>query len=218
MQAIKNFLFLLFIVVCSITTVNASTATIDFESLAQDGTGYTFISGAYVDSGYIFTASNSVPYSFATAGNADPRFAGSTALTTFNFSFVFFENNTGSSFDLLAIDLAPVSLGLNDPFGVDRELGVAYQTTIYGRKVDGSIISQQVNLPNTSTSNVLTTYLLQDFTGLTQVAIDSSAFPGVQFDNIVLQTVSTVPEASRFSLIALGLLLIAYAMRKSHGR
>ncbi|MFQ6405856.1 PEP-CTERM sorting domain-containing protein [Methylophilus sp. 'Pure River'] len=216
MYKFKSFLIVLAMAVSLVKTVNAATVTIDFESLKQNDIGYTFIAGPYVDSGYTFTASNPVPYSFASAGAFDPRFAGSTALTTFNSGMVFVENNTGTSFDFLSVDLAPVTLGLNDPFGVDREVGVPYQTTIYGLKVDGTIVSQVITLPNSSAENILTAYSLVGFTGLTQFAIDSSAFPGVQFDNIVLQTVSGVPEPSVLSLVALGLLLMTlYSMRKS---
>lgn len=216
MNKFKIFLICILGMVCAINTATATTVTINFESLKQNDIGYTLINGPYIDSGYTFTASSPIPYSFASAGVLDPRFAGSTALATFNYGFVFLESNTGDSFDLLAIDLAPVNLGLNDPFGIDREVGTSYQTTIYGRKVDGSIISQAVTLPNSTAANVLTTYALSGFTGLTQLAIDSSAFPGVQFDNLVLQTVSTVPEPSMVSFMVLGLLLVMFAIRKSH--
>jgi len=216
MNNFKFFWIFLLMTLCSFKAANAATVTIDFESLQQSDSRYTFITGPFVDSGYIFTASNPVPYSFASAGDLDPRFAGSTALTTFNYGMIFLESSSGAAFDFLAIDLAPVTLGLNDPFGVDREVGVSYQTTIYGLKVDGSIVSQAVNLPNASAANILTTYSFTGFTSLTQLAIDSSAFPGVQFDNVVLQTVSMVPEPSGFSLVLLGLLLMMlHSIRKS---
>lgn len=208
MSNFKIFLIFLLMTLSSFKAASAASVTIDFESLQQSDSSYTFITGPFVDSGYTFTVSNPVPYSFASAGGLDPRFAGSTALTTFNYGIIFLENNSGAAFDLLAIDLAPVTLGLNDPFGVDREVGALYQTTIYGLKVDGSIVSQAVSLPNASAANVLTTYSFTGFTGLTQLAIDSSAFPGVQFDNVVLQTVSMVPEPSSFALVLLGLLLV----------
>jgi hypothetical protein len=209
-------IFLLFLMLSVFKAAGATTVTIDFESLKKVDTGYTFIAGSYVDSGYTFTASNSDPYSFASAGTLASRFAGSTALTTFNYGFVFLESNSGASFDLLAIDLAPVTLGLNDPFGIDREINLPYQTTIYGRKLDGSIVSQTIDLPNSSAANVLTTYSLLGFAGVTQVGIDSSAFPGVQFDNVVLQSTSAVPEPSIISCLILGLVLTAFLMKRSY--
>jgi len=199
---------IVFLISCSSLLVNASTVTLDFESLKQNDASFTFLNGAYTEAGYALTMSEPEPYSFASAGDLNSRYAGSTTLTTFNFGTVTLANNAGSDFDFLSLDVAPVFLGADDPFGVNRDLNAVYETTIYGLRGDGSFVSQVVTIPNSSLANILITVQLVGFTGLNQVALLNASFPGVQFDNLVLNTasVSAVPAPAAIWLFTSGLL------------
>lgn len=191
---------------CSSLLASATTTTIDFESLKQNDASFTFLTGVYAESGYTLSTSNPEPYSFASAGDLNSRYAGSTALTTYNFGMITLANATGLDFDFLSMDLAPVFLGADDPFGMNRDPSAVYETTIYGLRSDGSFVSQAIIIPNASVNNVLTTVQLVGFTGLNQVGISNATFPGVQFDNLVLSSVSAVPAPASIWLLASGLL------------
>ncbi len=199
---------IVFLISCSSLLANATTATLDFESLKQNDASFTFLTGEYAEAGYTLTVSDPEPYSFASAGDLNSRYAGSTALTTFNFGTVSLVNTSGSNFDFLSLDVAPVFLGADDPFGMNRDLNAVYETTIYGLKGDGSFVSQVITIPNSSLANILTTIQLIGFTDLSQVALINASFPGVQFDNLVLNTasVSAVPAPAAVWLFASGLL------------
>lgn len=187
---------------------NATLVTLDFESLKQPDGGFTFLTGVYTEKGFTLSASNIDPFSFASAGELNERFAGSTALTTFNFGTTTLFNTAGSNFDFLSLDVAPVFLGANDPFGSNRDLTAIYETTIYGLRTDGTLVSQIITIPNLSVANILTTVQLNGFTGLSQVAILNQSFPGVQFDNLVLKSadVSAVPLPGAIWLFSTGVL------------
>ncbi len=193
--------------------VNANAITINFEDLYQNNDQATFLEGAYEEAGFILTASNPIPYSFGTAGGLNPRFGGSTAISTYNYGYMTLENSSGAIFSLLSLDVAPVSLGGNDPYGLDRVVGALYQTTIYGLRVDGSIVSQVITLPNATSANVLTPVSVVGFTELTRVEIHSYTLPGIQIDNLVLSTVSSVPEPESISLFLFGIGLLVFARR-----
>jgi hypothetical protein len=196
--------------------MNAHAITMTFETLYQHNDGYTFITGPYEESGFTLTASNPDPYSFGSAGDLNVRFGGSTAITTFNYGFMTLKSSSGGTFDLLSLDVAPVTLGAGDPFGVDRVVGELYQTTLYGLRGDGSFVSQVINLPNTTSANVLTLTSIIGFTGLTEVVLLIDTLPGIQIDNIVLNNVSSVPEPNSiiFLLLGMSLIVLARSVRK----
>ncbi|MGP1716597.1 MAG: PEP-CTERM sorting domain-containing protein [Methylophilus sp.] len=192
--------------------VNANAITMTFEGLYQNNDESTFLEGAYEEAGFTLTASNPTPYSFGTAGDLNARFGGSTAIATYNYGYMALENSSGDKFSLLSLDVAPVSLGANDPYG-NRIVGELYQATIYGLRVDGSIVSQVITLPNATSANVLTLVNVIGFTELTRVEIHSYALPGIQIDNLVLNAVSSVPEPESISLFLFGIGLLIGARR-----
>ncbi|HSH85623.1 MAG: PEP-CTERM sorting domain-containing protein [Methylophilus sp.] len=193
--------------------VNANAITMTFEGLYQNNDEATFLEGAYEEAGFILTASNPTPYSFGTAGALNARFGGSTAIATYNYGYMTLQNSSGAKFSLLSLDVAPVSLGGNDPYGLNRIVGEVYQSTIYGLRVDGSIVSQVITLPNATSANVLTPVNIIGFTELTRVEIHSYTLPGIQIDNLVLNTVSSVPEPGSVSLLLFGISLLVGARR-----
>ena len=195
-----------FFISCSSLTANAITETLNFESLKQNDASFTFLTGPYAEAGYKLVASNPEPYSFASAGDLNTRYAGSTALTSYNFGTVSLYNTSSTVFDFLSMDLAPVFLGANDPFGSNRNLSEVYETIIYGFRDDGSFVTQALTIPNTRISNIMATVQMIGFTGLSEVVISNEFFPGVQFDNLVLSSVSAVPEPSSAWLFTIGLL------------
>lgn len=193
----------------------AQAEVINFDSLHRSDDQFTFLSGDYQEAGYTFKAANPLPFSFASAGDLNVRFAGSTALTSYNFGLITLQNTSGAVFDFLSIDVAPVILGDNDPFGFNRDLNAVYQTTFYGLKTDGSIVTQLVTLPNDTPGNVLTAAALIDFDNIVAAAWENN-FPGVQFDNLVLNThaVSQVPVPAAAYLFISGLVGMLGMRRK----
>jgi hypothetical protein len=192
---------------------NAHAVTMTFEALYQNNDSYIFLDSPYQEAGFTLTASNPDPYSFGSAGDLNVRFAGSTAITTFNYGYMTLKNSSGGKFDLLSLDVAPVTLGAGDPFGVDRVVGALYQTTIFGARDDGSFVSQVITLPNTTAGNVLTLVNMIGFTDLTEVVLLVAAAPGIQIDNVVLSTVTSVPEPGESSLFLLGMSVLAVACK-----
>lgn len=196
-------------IACASSLANATMTIINFESLKKSDASFTFLTGEYFEDGFTLAVSDPTPYSFASAGDLNARYAGSTALTTYNFGSVSIVNTAGLEFDFISIDVAPVFLGADDPFGPNRDLSAVYQTMAYGLKWDGSVVSQVITLPNVSVANILTTVQMVGFTGLKQLAMSNTTFPGVQFDNLVMNTVSTVPESSQAMLLLTGIIMLS---------
>lgn len=212
-KIMKNIVKFVMLVLAFAYSANLMATTIDFEGLAKSDDSVTFLTGTYTDSGYLFTAGNPSPYSFATVGSLHPRFGGSTAFSTYNFTTISIKNVDGDFFDLGAMDVAPIFLGENDPFGPDRAIGVDYLTKIYGLRNGVSFVEQDILLPNNTAENVLTNVDMIGFEGLNEVVIMANNYPGVQIDNLML-SVSSVPEPSSYGLLLLGLSAVFTIKRK----
>lgn len=213
----KNIVQFVMLSVILAFNIQAKATVIDFESLSKSDDSVTFLTGSYIDSGYIFTAENPTPYSFATVGDLHPRFGGSTSFSTFNYTSISIKNTSNAYFDFTSWDVAPVFLGQNDPFGPDRIVGVDYQTDVYGFRNGESIIMQSISLPNDTPANVLTSIDMIGFEQIDEIIIFANAFPGIQFDNLALN-VSAVPEPSTYALLFLGLATIYASKRRTKNR
>lgn len=212
-----SFLKIAFVCLMLSASLGAKASTLNFESLKKNDASFTFLTGEYNEAGYTLTAADSLPYSFASAGDLNPRFAGSAALTTYNFTAVGLTNTAGTTFDFLSLDVAPVFLGENDPFGMSRDVNSVYQTLVRGLRADGSTVDQIITIPNLTIDNKFETIKLLGFTGLNQAYIFNYSFPGIQVDNLVLNNVSGVPLPNSLMLFVSSLLAFAsIRSRKKH--
>lgn len=204
-----RFLKLAFVFLIMSSSLTSEASILDFESLKKNDASFTFLTGTYSEAGYSLRSVDAFPYSFASAGDLNPRYAGSASLTTYNFTSIGISNTAGFKFDFYSLDVAPVFLAENDPFGLNRDLNAVYQTLIRGLRADGSTIEQIITIPNATIANTFSTVQLLGFTDLNEVYIFNNAFPGIQLDNLVLNSVSTVPVPSSLILFMSSILVLA---------
>jgi hypothetical protein len=185
--------------VCS--AAQAATITMDFESLAQPGSGVNNIGNTYSEDGFVLKKGVGEPFPFAVFGTAESRFPGSTALfnDTSN-GVITLSKQGGGLFDFLSVKLSE----LNGSSSAS--------VTFKGIKSDSSTVSSTFNLDSIFGFE---TFSLSGFTGLTSVSwIQEPSFH--QFDDIVLATDGTTSVPTPALLPGLAGLGVA-ALRKRKG-
>lgn len=173
--------------------VPASASVLTFESLASNGSDWTWSGLSYQEAGFRITSS--ILFS-AQIGNS-LSYAGSTVMASAvpNETITLTRTN-GDIFTLNAIDLAP--------FGGGRPVGA--QVVFTGTRPDNSTLTATFAVPGTLTFN---RYTFSGFTGLESVSW-VHAYPFHQFDNIDAIE-ATVPEASTWILLASALAIFGIA-------
>lgn len=174
----------------------AGTITIDFESLATEGGGFSELNSPFADQGFTLTAVGGFR---ATQSQSGQFFADSTGLLSNGASPVELARADGELFDLVSIDFSE------------------WQRTTAAR-------DRSVTLTGTTPSGIITdsfdldgefgfqTFSLTGFTDLSSVRWTHNAPEFVQFDNIVLSgtavggVTATNPEPSSLALLGLGAL------------
>lgn len=183
----------------------AGMITIDFESLATSGTGFSPVTSPFADQGFTLTADNG----FRAPQTESPQFfAGSTGLVTQGAeSTVELVKTDSGLFDLVSIDFSEWP----------RAASGARSLTLTGITASGSV-SQTVTLDGVFGFE---TFGLTGFNDLLSVSWTQNASEFVQFDNIVLSgpgvgggAALAAPEPSSFGLLGVGLAVAGLGLRR----
>lgn len=188
------------------TTAHAGLVTLTFDNLTTNDALEHFIGPTYSVDGLTLTATDNDPLTppdFAFFGTQATQFDGSTALFHhISDGEIALTRSGGGSFDLLSMDVAEVpNLDVNG-----QPVPTTFSIAFTGTRADGSTITESFNGQGFPT---ISTVLFPEFTDV--VSVDWFQGPGGpgtgthQFDNIVVQAPSVVPEPPTFVLFAFGL-------------
>ncbi len=185
----------------------ATPLTINFSSLSQPGSGYTSLGLVYAQQGFTFTDQvnvRNVPGGFLADQASSPDLPG---LSPANTSLLeFYAGSTtvlapvsNAAFALLSIDLAQ--------YKVSQSTGT-FSVQFDGRHPDNSTVSQIFTVDRFAGTPVLETFTFSGFTNLTSVSFtqgSGSNGTAYQFNNLVIDPGTTVPEPGTLLLIAVNL-------------
>jgi hypothetical protein len=188
----------------------AHAGTIDFESIANAGSGFYSVGRTYGEDGYTLEVLAGFSMDFVTFGVGEGRYGGSAALYNNNASaagqnVTRLTRDGGGLFDLQRISLAK-----------DASFGPA-PVTFTGTLADATTVQQSF----TVTSGTLTAFAFSSsFSNLVKVEWDQVT-PYHQFDDIVVNDASAtpVPDAgSTVVLMTIGLAALAHGRRWTRDR
>jgi hypothetical protein len=185
-----------------IAAASASATTINFNDLTTAGTTVQSVGQSINESGFNFTEQGA--FGFAVFQTGESRFPGATAL---------FDNTVGGlttlskigggQFNLTSIDLANLNF-----VGADS-------ATFTGLKNGQTVATQTVNF---NSFQHLTTEALTGFTGVDAVQFVQNTQPFYQFDNLVVDDTTPVPEPASLALFGVGLGFGGIALRRRRSR
>jgi hypothetical protein len=172
--------------------------TLTFDSLTQAGNGIALQSDTYIESGYRLTVTpntgNNNPPGFAVWQTGSTNFPGSTSLfSDFSDHTITLARVDNTAFAFTSID---ISLVQRPPVGPPVVASVQFTGVLDG----GGLVTSPTFETNGSFGLQSFAPSLNNVTSVSWV----QALPAHQFDNIVLNDVSAVPEPS--SLLLVGLL------------
>ncbi len=179
----------------------AGATTITFDPLEQAGSSYQYMS-SYSESGFDFTSGD--PLVSAQQGKVGWYFGSASLFSNSVNGYVMLTRTGGATFNFDSIDLAPVATN----YGADATVNFT------GHIDGGGTVNESFTLNGTY---AFQTFTLTGFDNLDSVTW-LQASPFHQFDNLVLDPLSTVPEPGSVALIGLALAILAATRRKSYWR
>ena len=177
--------------VCAVAIQPAQAAIIDFESLANPGSGFYDVANSYSEDGFTLSVFDPVTLPFVTFGAGEVRYGGSPAL---------YNNNIGGGTRLVRDGGGTFSISSIDLAG-DTRFG-PIPVTFVGTKDDATTVQLALILNN----SLLQSFAFgAEFTNLVSLEWRQIT-PYHQFDNIQVVALSTpVPEPSMLLLLSVGL-------------
>jgi hypothetical protein len=207
--------FAMLVLVIAGASSSASATTLSFAGLSQSGSGSTAEGNTLTQQGFIFTdLLNGVGDGFVAWQASSPNLPG---LDTANTSLLeFFANSTteltqagNAAFTLNSIDLAQYN---------DLQSAGTYMVTFTGTHPDNSTVSQTLTLTRVLGTPVLQTFALINFTNVVKVDFTqgvAASGTAYQFDNVVVNAATAIPEPATFLLGAVSLAgLVAAKLRR----
>jgi len=183
--------------------------TINFASLSQPGTGSTSFGNVVTQQGFSFTdlLNSSFGSGFAVWQASSPNLPGSNTANTSLFEF--FANSTTeltaaahAAFTLNSIDLAQY---------LTPQTPGSFTVTFTGTRADSSTVTQTFTVPRLAGTPALQTFNFSGFTNVVKVDFTqginggSAIGTGYQFDNVVINAQTPVPEPGTNVLLAFAL-------------
>lgn len=194
-----------------LASVAANAAMITFDSLEQPGCGVVSCftnMASYSEAGFTFTSNFTDDLAFASAmqGTTGVWYAGSAGL--FNNYGAFGGVTTltmdgGGPFDVLSIDLAPLSTHFPGPYTAGPTT-VSFIGNIHG---SGTVTQSFTTLSSLAFSN----FTFSGFTNLDSL-VWSQDSPWHQFDNV--SVTASIPEPETYAMLLAGLGLLGFAARR----
>lgn len=181
----------------ALSMASASAETIKFDSLEQAGTDITEVS-FYVEQGFVLDSM----FMF-NAQQQHESYLGSAAMFNLSHSGIVYlteMDELSSLFNFNSIDLAPLAPATTG--------GDVLFTGYFG---NGTTVQQTVTIDS---AFAFSTFQLQGFDGVKSVSWRNDSGFQFQFDNIVANQPSQVPEPGSLALLGLGLIGAAAARRK----
>ncbi len=193
------------------TTGIAQATTLNFASLAQAGSGFNSIGPSYTQSG--FTLSSTALTAWESGAASLPSLsAADTSLFEFYADYTTTLTAAGNAaFTLNSVDLAPLIAGGSGTFNVTFVATFANSSTLSDTCTvsDGSPATLQT-CALAGFSNVVSVSFQQG----TNIGYFGSQETGFQFDNLVINGATSVPEPATFGLMALGLVAAVASRRR----
>jgi hypothetical protein len=193
----------------------ATADVLNFSSLSQPGNSFVNEGASVTQDGFtISSSSGALEVWGASSPNLPSLNTADTSLFEFFAGSVTAASN-GGTFNLLSIDLAPVLAGGAGSFTVSFE----------GKRADSSTVSQMFTV-NDGTPPALQTFAFSNFTDLVSVSFAQGTNIGFfatqdtayQFDNLVVETASSVPEPAAIVLLGTVLAVLAGRYRARYAR
>jgi len=203
----KLFIALLF--ASSVNIAFAETVTVDFNAAQPAGFDLFTPFTNYTEDGYMFTPSNTERSdALVVFGPRDFRYAGSPAMSIgYGTQTVTLTRIDNQLFDLTSIDLASYYTPADIPSITSFDL------TFTGTLADNSLITQTVTIQNTNTFSTYNFTVFKDLKNVTWAQSGTLA-DRHEFDNLVLSSVTPVPEPETYALFLAGFGLMGFAARR----
>jgi hypothetical protein len=192
--------------------MTAQATTINFASLSQPGTGSTALGNVVTQQGFSFTDLLGGPFGngFSIWQASSPNLPG---LNTANTSL--FETFASSKTELTAAGNAAFTLNSIDLAQyLQPQTPGTFTVTFTGIRADNTTITQTFSVDRLASATALETFNFSGFSNVVKVDFQqginggSPTGTGYQFNNLVINASSTVPEPDTKLLLAFGLAVL----------